>query len=84
MHKYKGPCFTTTLKDDVVFGTGEKTTGPECKIPFIYKGKRYNGCTLEDSSNKRPWCSLSVDEKGEHIGGRWGDCVSSCPNDFSK
>ena len=54
-------------------------------IPFIYKGKKYNGCTLQDDHQGKPWCSVRVDGDGKHIGGQglWGHCNSKCKTDAS-
>ena len=35
--------------------------GAICQIPFKYKGRKYNGCTLVDAGDGRPWCSTKVD-----------------------
>lgn len=62
-------------------------SGSFCQIPFVYKGVRYNGCTLVDAGDGRAWCSTAVrGGNREHIGGqgKWGHCPSSCPTDFSK
>jgi len=63
--------------------TGGGTTGALCVIPFIYKGKKYNGCTLQDDHQGKPWCSVRVDGDGKHIGGQglWGHCNSKCKTD---
>ena len=65
--------------------TGGGTTGALCVIPFIYKGKKYNGCTLQDDHQGKPWCSVRVDGDGKHIGGQglWGHCNSKCKTDAS-
>ena len=66
--------------------TGGGTTGALCALPFIYKNKKYNGCTLTDADNNKPWCSTRVDGNGKHIGGQglWGHCSSRCKTDSSK
>jgi len=63
--------------------TGGGTTGALCVIPFIYKGRKYNGCTLQDDHSGKPWCSVRVDGDGKHIGGQglWGHCSSRCKTD---
>ena len=53
--------------------------GQECILPFKYKGKSYNKCTDIESSNSQPWCAFEVDDGGEAVGGKWGDCNDKCP-----
>ena len=47
------------------------TKGHCCVFPFIYKRRRYNGCTRRNS--KRAWCSLTPsydrDRKWSYCGG---------------
>ena len=51
-----------------------------CIFPFTYKGKVYNSCTLDGDSSQGAWCSTSVDEFGNHVGGsHWGICGRNCP-----
>ena len=78
IYHYSGKCFTTVLKE------GKQAIGNECKLPFIHKGIRYNGCTLKDSNDNQPWCSLAVDKKGVHLSGQgsWGHCGYYCPKKF--
>ena len=54
--------------------------GDDCVFPFIYKEKKYNECTKEDSS--LPWCATSVMENGEVFENQWADCkdISGCFN----
>merc|ERR1712110_61215 len=61
------------------------TPGALCVLPFMYKGKKYTGCTLKDSDNGQAWCSVRVDGDGKHIGGQglWGHCNSKCPTDLN-
>lgn len=49
-----------------------------CKFPFKYKGRLYDTCITIDSAF--PWCSLSVDEKRNHIDhvSNQGRCQESC------
>ncbi|XP_067051351.1 72 kDa type IV collagenase-like [Acropora muricata] len=47
------------------------TTGECCSIPFKYKGKTYDSCTLVDLNT--PWCSLDPVYNGTR-----GNCASVC------
>ena len=52
-------------------------TGPfknACKFPFRYENVIYEGCTDAGHRNGTVWCSTRVNDKGEHIAGRWGNC----------
>ena len=53
-----------------------------CILPFRYKGRTYDACTLKDAdkTNNEPWCSTKVDQFNEHIGGEnnWVYCRESC------
>ncbi len=62
------------------------TANAPCVFPFTYRGVRYNGCILVDAGDGKPWCSVLVDENGNHVGGqgKWGHCPQGCPNDLSK
>ena len=52
--------------------------GAPCHFPFVYKNITYNDCIKVD--HKAYWCSTKVnDTTGFHIGGKWGNCDSSCP-----
>ena len=76
----KGNCFTTVVKD------GKSAIGSQCMFPFIHKGVQYQRCTYENSGDNQPWCSLKVDENGEHVSGqgRWGVCGKHCPKYYCK
>ena len=39
-----------------------------------------------DVDDKKPWCSILVDENGKHIGNqnKWGYCASECPTHLVK
>jgi len=53
----------------------------ECKIPWKFNNKVFNGCTDETDPDGRFWCSTKVDDNTlEHIGGQgnWGYCQESC------
>ena len=79
----KKPLFLCPATCQIVFGPSQ---GLFCSIPFIYKGRKYNGCTMADASDGKPWCSALIDRNGVHVGGqgKWGHCPSNCQNDFSK
>ncbi|XP_015767764.1 PREDICTED: epididymal sperm-binding protein 1-like [Acropora digitifera] len=51
--------------------TQKTTAGKCCSIPFKYKGKTYNSCTLVDFNT--PWCSLDPVYNGNR-----GNCPSVC------
>ena len=57
-----------------------KTKQVECKFPFTYKGKTYNGCTDADTSNGRRWCATKVGDDGRILQDSnnetyfWGTC----------
>ena len=88
VHKLRAYLTNQTLTEDLVAckTTDGGTPGALCVLPFIYKGKKYTGCTLKDSDNGQAWCSVRVDGDGKHIGGQglWGHCNSKCPTDLSK
>ena len=46
--------------------TGPKKNQP-CVIPFIFDGKKRNGCVLEDDGVSS-WCSTKVNSNLNHIG----------------
>ncbi len=61
------------------------TKKPEkCVFPFTFRGKRYEGCTTEHDPDKRSWCSVQVDEDGNHVSGKghWGHCDQATCTDF--
>merc|ERR1711892_1225507 len=52
------------------------TAGDKCKFPFTYKnGKTYRGCTTDDMSGGKLWCSTETDKFGNHINGQFGYCI---------
>ena len=54
------------------------TSGSLCRFPFIFKGKRYTGCTYTESPT--PWCATRVDTDDTVITNQWEDCDPfSCP-----
>ena len=54
-----------------------------CVFPFKLYGVTYNQCTtaLNKLGDITPWCSILVDDSGEHIGEgkNWGNCGPNCP-----
>ena len=52
----------------------------ECKFPFTYEGKEYNGCTDVDTPDGRKWCATRVDGDGRILKDSinntyfWGTC----------
>ena len=52
-------------------------TGLDCVFPFSYKGIEYSACTTADNTGL-PWCSTSLDHRGQYINGRWGNCNTDC------
>jgi len=52
-------------------------TAEACVFPFSYKGIEYSACTTADN-NGLPWCSTSLDHRGQYINGRWGNCNQDC------
>ena len=50
-------------------------------LPFIYRNKRYAGCTADSDINGRVWCSTKTDQSGRHAGEEnWGYCKEEeCP-----
>ena len=59
-----------------------KTVGSKsepCIFPFKYGGQTFNRCTSTDAQPGSVWCATEVDDKGEVIDGRWGNCDTGCP-----
>ena len=64
----------------------------ECKFPFTYKGKEYNGCTDFDSPVGTKWCATKVDgDTGEMLRDAtqnktffWGTCDMAKCHDHCK
>jgi len=59
--------------------TAGRKKNTACKFPFKYRGKLFTTCTPEREEN--PWCSTSTDANGNHLGGHWGYCPSTCKSD---
>jgi len=60
-------CFVSTV------GTPSKPSR-RCVFPFIFQGKLYQRCTLDESTNGAQWCATSLAGDGTVIQGEWGDC----------
>ena len=52
----------------------------QCVFPFTFNRRRYNSCTRVKDPDNKPWCSVSVDANGNHVGGTgaWGHCGQGC------
>jgi len=55
----------------------ETITGRRCVFPFTYKGKTYKSCTLDETSNGKPWCAYETQRDGNAVPNKWEDCDSS-------
>ena len=54
-------------------------SGKQCAFPFVYSGVLYDGCTTQDDTNGKYWCSTKTDISNRHIGGdNWGYCQENC------
>ena len=53
-----------------------KDPNKDCVFPFFWNGRTHNSCIKDNSGN---WCSTKVNNKGQHIEGKWGVCSSVCP-----
>ena len=51
-----------------------------CKFPFTYAGKRYNGCTTAGCTSGS-WCATKVDSKGNYVKDNWARCNGYCKRD---
>ena len=51
----------------------------DCVFPFIYNGKKYNGCTKDHTTNNHAWCATAVSEDQVAI-----DNVSHFKSHFAK
>ena len=51
----------------------------DCVFPFIYKGKKYSGCS-KDGKGKW-WCATKVDSKGNMNADNWARCNEYCVTD---
>ena len=56
---------------------GEGKLDTPCVFPFKFRGKVYNACTFDHTSQDndiKPWCSTKTDSDGNHVQGNWGVC----------
>ena len=53
--------------------------GCQCIFPFTLYGIKHDACTLQETPNGKPWCSVKVDDQGNHLDGHWSACSSECP-----
>ena len=51
-------------------------------FPFIFKGVKYETCTMKDSNAN--WCYTEVDANGVGIQGKWGNCGPGCQSNIGK
>ena len=51
-------------------------------FPFIFKGVKYETCTMKDSNAN--WCYTEVDANGVGIQGKWGNCGPGCKSNNGK
>jgi len=58
-------------------GECETITGQRCVFPFTYKGKTYNSCTNDATTNNEPWCAYETQRNGNAVPGKWEDCDTS-------
>ena len=70
---------TEEIEIDVQTVGGPKA-GEFCVFPFKFNGVPQLSC-IEDTEEKKSWCSTLVDDDGEHVGGsnNWGYCPT-CTN----
>ncbi|XP_073448055.1 matrix metalloproteinase-9-like [Aquarana catesbeiana] len=55
----------------LIYAVGGNANGQPCVSPFKYKSKWYWGCTGDDSSEGRLWCSTTADYNKDK---KWGYC----------
>ena len=54
-------------------------SGKQCSFPFVYKNVLYDGCTTQDDTKGKYWCSTKTDNSNRHVGGdNWGYCQDKC------
>ena len=49
-------------------------SGVPCAFPFNNGGTTYTGCTTDGGVGGRPWCATEVDEDGDMVRGKYGNC----------
>ncbi|XP_043990703.1 macrophage mannose receptor 1-like [Gambusia affinis] len=72
-----GAC-TRTYRE--LYTIGGNAAGRPCMFPFFYENNWYSSCTLIDSPNNQPWCS--VETKYEHQ--TWGFCPTNNKDNWVK
>merc|ERR1711972_931850 len=55
------------------WGSAGVGAGKDCVFPFKYQGRRYDECAT-DGSPTAAWCSTEVDQNGNAVEGKWGNC----------
>ena len=61
--------------------TGGTQIPERCKFPFRFQGQAFQKCTTFGDNDNLEWCSVDIDDQGNHIPGqgRWGHCdTNSC------
>mmetsp|Transcript_130014 Transcript_130014/g.277693 ORF Transcript_130014/g.277693 Transcript_130014/m.277693 type:complete len:671 (-) Transcript_130014:65-2077(-) len=56
----------------VTIGPAGAGPGLTCKFPFVYKGTKYDACTMHGHSDY--WCATEVDADRKEVKGQWGEC----------
>uniref|UniRef100_A0A8C0GVX4 Fibronectin type-II domain-containing protein n=1 Tax=Chelonoidis abingdonii TaxID=106734 RepID=A0A8C0GVX4_CHEAB len=49
---------------------GGNTGGEPCFFPFVYKGRKYTACTMDNG--QRPWCATTSNYEVDH---KWKYCA---------
>ena len=70
-------CKARGTKDDYGSSSGAPR---DCKFPFKYKSKIYNGC-VQSLDGNGPWCATEVDSDGKYIKNKWARCNQYCKKD---
>ena len=89
LYSYSGKLLVTDAKKSNVkdrFSICQYTectsiTGQICKFPFKYKQRIYDTCITTDDLGSHfgiPWCSIEVDDFGNHVIGKEVTCPSTC------
>ncbi|XP_023327446.1 uncharacterized protein LOC111700680 [Eurytemora carolleeae] len=72
------PVVFNSTSEDAVMAVFCKTKKSPCIFPFIWEGREYRECTT-DGDTPFPWCALEVNDAGELVDNRWGQCdMSTC------